>query len=99
MLSIRLIAPGSQWHSLNMTVTNYNSLNVRDKLYLWTPIDYRNNEPLRDENVDCRLELTAGPEYWDLDRGQIDFEYYGHDRVRGTFYFRYDTYVLSAGRA
>ena len=88
MLSIRLNAPGSQWHSLYMTVTNYNSLNVRDKLYSWTYIDYRNNEPLRDENVECHLKLTnSNADSWDLNNGQIDFEYYGHNRVRGTFTF------------
>lgn len=87
MLTIRLIAPGSQWHTLFVTVTNHNSRTVMDKLYHWTPIDYRGGEGLRDENVECRLELTDGPEYWDLDYGEISFEYYGGNRVRGTFNF------------
>ncbi|WP_373513104.1 hypothetical protein [Persicitalea sp.] len=81
VLSIELVAPDNRWSRFVFNVWNYNREGVRDKLYLVYP-----GTSLPDEAVSGSLRPDASSTGWvDFNAGQIQFEYYGTDRVRGTF--------------
>ncbi len=81
MLTLEFIAPGNQWRRFVLNVWNHNRDGVRDKLYLVSP-----GTSLPDETVSGSLNPDPSSIGWvDFNAGQIQFEYYGTDQVRGTF--------------
>ena len=81
VLSLEFIAPDNRWRRFVLNVWNHNREGVRDKLYLVFP-----GTSTPDEAVSGSLSPDASSIGWvDFNAGQIEFEYYGTDRVRGTF--------------
>ncbi len=81
VMTIELIAPDNRWRRFVFNVWNQNREGVREKLYLVYP-----GTSLPDEAVSGSLMPDASSTGWvDFNAGQIQFEYYGTDQVRGTF--------------
>ncbi len=81
VLTLEFIAPDNLWRRFVLNVWNLNREGVRDKLYLVYP-----GTSLPDEAVSGSLMHDASSTGWvDFNAGQIQFEYYGTDHVRGTF--------------
>ncbi len=81
VLTLEFIAPDNRWRRFVLNVWNMNREGVRDKLYLVSP-----GTSLPDEAVSGSLSPDASSIGWvDFNAGQIQFEYYGTDQVRGTF--------------
>ncbi|MPR32356.1 hypothetical protein [Salmonirosea aquatica] len=86
VLTLELVAPEGQWRRLVFNVWNYNREGVRDKLYLVYSPPPGSPTVTTDEAVSGSLMPDASSIGWvDFNSGQIEFEYYGTDRVRGTF--------------
>ncbi len=86
VLAIEFIAPAGQWRRCNFNVWNKNREGVRDKLYLVYSPPPGSPAVITDEAVSGSLMPDAGSTGWvDFNSGQIEFEYYGTDRVRGSF--------------
>lgn len=86
VLAIEFVAPRGQWRRWVFNIWNYNREGVRDKLYLVYSPPPGSPVVITDEAVSGSLLTDASSIGWvDFNSGQIEFEYYGTDRVRGTF--------------
>ena len=86
VLTIELVAPDGEWRRTVFNVWNFNREGVRDKLYLVYSPPPGSPAVATDEAVSGSLMPDASSIGWvDFNSGQIEFEYYGTDRVRGTF--------------
>lgn len=77
-------AADNEWYSLHIDLHKRNSKDIPSRLYVGGHLTV--DEAIAAEEIlYCYMKLVKGPEYWDIEAGQIDIEHYGKDQIRGSF--------------